>query len=287
MTHMAPQETVLAIDIGGTKILGALVRDGAVVDPVQIATPDHGAPGQWIAELLDQAPAWQGRYARVAAAVTGLVDNGRWLALNPKTLAVPDDYPLVEVLTELTGKPALAVNDAQAAAWGEFTRGAGQGTHNCVFLTISTGVGGGVVVNDRLLTGLAGHFGQFHAETPDSAPFESMVAGRWIAEAAKAEGQDMDARGVFAAAARGEGWAERICALSATRIATACANIQLALAPDRIVIGGSIGLSDGFIARLDERLSPLPARQRPTLIPAQLGAQAGIVGIAQLALSPA
>lgn len=287
MTTTSPQDTVLAIDIGGTKILGALVSDDRSCDVVQIATPAGGDPRQWISSLLEQAPAWQGRYSRVGAAVTGLVENGIWSALNPKTLAVPADYPLVATLTELTGKPALAVNDAQAAAWGEFTKGAGRGTHTCVFLTISTGIGGGVVANDRLLLGLAGHFGQFHSETPTSAPFESMAGGRWIAEEARAEGHEIDARGVFEAAAHNESWAEAICALSARRIATACANIQLALAPDRIVIGGSIGLATGFIARLERAVSDLPLRQQPVLIAAQLGAQAGIVGIAQLALASA
>ncbi len=287
MTGASPFETVLAIDIGGTKILGALVSDDAIVDPVQIATPTNGDPRDWIAALLQKAPSWTGRYAQVGAAVTGLIDDGIWSALNLKTLTIPPDYPLAATLTELTGKPARAVNDAQAAAWGEFTKGAGRDTHTCVFLTISTGMGGGVVVNDRLLTGLAGHFGQFHSETPTSAPFESVATGRWIAETARAKGHDTDARGVFEAAMNKQTWAEEICALSARRIATACANIQLALAPERIVIGGSIGLATGFIARLEHALSDLPQRQRPQLVAAQLGAQAGIVGVAQLALSAA
>ena len=287
MPNLAPQDSVLAIDIGGTKILGALVSGATISDPVQISTPEGGDPRDWLSDLLARAPAWQGCYARVGAAVTGLIDDGRWSALNPKTLSIPADYPLVETLQALTGKPALAANDAQAAAWGEFTLGAGQGTQTCVFLTVSTGIGGGAVVNGQLLTGLAGHFGQFHAETPTSAPFESQAAGRWIAEVARAAGHDMDARGVFTAAASGAAWAEEICALSAQRIATACANIQLALAPDCIVIGGSIGLSPGYLDRLITSLSDLPSRQRPGLVAAQLGAQAGIVGVAQLALSSA
>ena len=150
---------------------------------------------------------------------------------------------------------------------------------------MSTGIGGGVVVNGQLLTGLAGHFGQFLSEMPADAPFENQAAGRWIAKAARADGHDVDARAVFEAAARGEDWAEAICELSARRLAMACANIQLALAPERIVIGGSIGLAAGYIDRINKALSELPPRQRPSLVAAQLGTNAGIVGVAQLALT--
>lgn len=285
MPQSAPLNTVLAIDIGGTKMLGALVTEGEVSMPVQIATPTDGNPDQWLAKLLDAAPGWTGRYSAVGAAVTGLIVDGFWSSLNPNTLPVPPDYPLAKSLVRLTGTPALVVNDAQAAAWGEFALGAGQGTRNCVFLTVSTGIGGGVVANGQLLTGLAGHFGQFLSEIPGDAPFESHAAGRWIAKAACAVGHDVDARAVFEAAKRGEGWAETICELSARQLAVACANIQLALAPERIVIGGSIGLAAGYIDRINKALSELPLRQRPSLIAAQLGTHAGIVGIAQLALT--
>jgi N-acylmannosamine kinase/N-acetylmannosamine-6-phosphate 2-epimerase/N-acetylmannosamine kinase len=280
-----PAQTVLAIDIGGTKILGALVDGESVHDTVQIPTPGSGDPAIWIKDLLAKGTAWQGRFGRVGAAVTGVVEAGRWSGLNPKTLSIPSGFPLAETLTELTGKPAFAANDAQAAAWGEFAFGAGKGTRTCVFLTVSTGIGGGVVVNGRLLEGLAGHFGQFRSDVTDSAPLESAAAGRWMAEAAREEGHDLDARGVFEAAARGEAWADAIIALSARRIATLCANIGLGLAPEKIIIGGSIGLAPGFIERMTGLLESMPLSLRPVIAPARLGHQAGIVGIADLAAS--
>ncbi|AEQ53074.1 ROK family protein [Pelagibacterium halotolerans] len=284
MANSAPTDTVLAIDIGGTKILGALVSGTTITEPVEIATPGSGDPRSWIADLFGRAPNWHGRYGRVGAAVTGVVEDGHWSALNPKTLSIPSNYPLTEVLGDLAGAPAIALNDAQAAAWGEYRLGAGRGAESCVFLTISTGIGGGVVAGGQLLSGMAGHFGQFRADIADETPIESLAAGRWMAEAAQAQGYPTDARGVFAAAAQGDAWAESIIALSAGRIATLCANIQLGLAPERIIIGGSIGLAPGFIARIAASFSDLPPRQRPVLVAAQLGGQAGIVGIAQIAL---
>jgi N-acetylmannosamine-6-phosphate 2-epimerase/N-acetylmannosamine kinase len=285
MATPASHKTVLAIDIGGTKILGALVSGSAISDVVEIATPSSGDPRSWIADLLQRAPNWRGRYSRVGAAVTGVVENGLWSALNPKTLSIPSNYRLTEMLSELAGAPAVALNDAQAAAWGEFCRGAGQGTRNCVFLTLSTGIGGGVVIDEKLQTGLAGHFGLFRADIADPTPIESHSTGRWMAEMARAEGHATDARGVFEAANTGDAWAEAIIALSARRIATLCANIQLGFAPEKIIIGGSIGLATGFMARISGWFDDLPERLRPTLVAAQLGGQAGIVGIAQIASS--
>ena len=285
MSEGVSTDTVLAIDIGGTKILGALVSGTAIEEAVDMPTPASGDPRVWIADLLTRAPDWRGRYSRVGAAVTGIVENGRWSALNPKTLSIPPDYPLTAMLAELAGVSAIALNDAQAAAWGEFDLGAGQGTRNCVFLTISTGIGGGVVAEGQLLNGMAGHFGQFRSDIADNTPIENRAAGRWMAEAARSQGHATDARGVFKAASEGEGWADSIIALSAHRIATLCANIQLGLAPEKIIIGGSIGLAPGFIARIAASFSDLPSRQRPTLVAAQLGGRAGIVGIARIALS--
>lgn len=284
MSEGAATDTVLAIDIGGTKILGALVSGMTITEPVEIPTPGSGDPRGWIADLLDRALNWRGRYGLVGAAVTGVIEDGLWSALNPKTLSIPPDYPLTDMLSELTGAPAIALNDAQAAAWGEYRLGAGQGTQSCVFLTLSTGIGGGVVAGGQLLRGMAGHFGQFRADVADKTPIESLAAGRWMAEAARAQGHDTDARGVFQAGANGEAWADDIIALSAGRIATLCVNIQLGLAPERIIIGGSIGLAPGFIARITASFSDLPPRQRPVLVAAQLGGRAGIVGIAQIAL---
>ena len=92
---------------------------------------------------------------------------------------------------------------------------------------------------------------------------------------------------MFAAAAAGAAWAETIIAASARKIALLCSDIQLTFDPKRIVIGGGIGLAAGFIGRVEADLAGLRARLRPTLVPARLGARAGLVGIADLASSHA
>ena len=129
-------EPVLAIDIGGTKILAALVADGAVLHERQIVTERNLGADAWCEAVAGLAAGWRGRFDRVGAAVTGIVADGRWHALNVGILPVPAGFPIVEALSTRLGCPVLAINDAQAAAWGEFRFGAGQ-ARDLVFLTVS------------------------------------------------------------------------------------------------------------------------------------------------------
>ncbi len=280
----------LVLDIGGTKTLVALVDGVEVLAEARIPTSPGAGPDAWIEAAAAAAAPWSRRFGRVAAAVTGLVAKGRWSALNPATLPIPEGFPLVERLERRFGRPALAVNDAQAAAWGEHRWGAGQGG-DMAFLTLSTGIGGGLVLGGRLVTGrggLAGHFGiTGMILTEDPAPIESRISGRWVAAEAARAGHEAQAEEVFAAACEGVAWAEAIVAEQAARTARLLRNLQLILAPERIVLGGGIGLAPGHLERIRARLSALPPVLRPHLVPAALGARAGVVGAADLARSRA
>lgn len=280
--HRRSQQTgTLAIDIGGTKILAATVQGGVVQRLATMATPRDAAPDQWIAGIVEETRTWAGEFSMLAIAVTGFVDEGRWSALNPATLGIPEDYPLVERLTAAFGVPVFAANDAQSAAWGEYRYGAGEG-EDVVFLTISTGIGGGVVMHGKPLLGLGGHFGLLRLPSADAAPFEDQVSGRWIAgEAAKA-GHAVEAPAVFAAAQAGAAWANDILDRSAAKVALLCHDIQLMFDPKRIVIGGGIGLAPGYLARIEHALPQSRPRLRPKLVAARLGSHAGVIGVADL-----
>ncbi|MCR4268305.1 ROK family protein, partial [Nitratireductor sp. ZSWI3] len=197
---MSAGRTMLALDIGGTKMLAALVRADAVLESVSLPTPREGGPRDWLEMLFGRIKPWRGRYAGVGVAVTGIVDGGFWSPLNRRTLDFPDRFALTQTVSDLAGTPAFAVNDAQAAAWGEFRFGAGQGA-DIVFLTISTGIGGGIVTGGRLLTGLGGHFGLLRAQdfegagSPDGA-LEDEVSGNFIARRAAAHRPGATARDV-------------------------------------------------------------------------------------------
>ncbi|MEQ1768917.1 MAG: putative N-acetylmannosamine-6-phosphate 2-epimerase [Devosia sp.] len=273
----------LAIDIGGTKLLAALVQDGHVIDKRRLPTDRTVGPQGWIDALARAAGDWRGTYDAVGAAVTGIVDDGLWSALNRGTLDIPDDYPLQRQLAAAFGTPALALNDAQAAAWGEYRFGAGE-HENMVFLTISTGLGGGIVLNGSLRSGLAGHYGILRGYGDDPArPFEDGVAGRHFERAAAASGHPGDAEAVFSAAAQGAHWARDIIEQSARQVAVLCQDIQLTLDPRRIVVGGGIGLAPGYLASITAALPNLGPRLGVRLVPARCGPRAGIVGVADLA----
>ncbi|WP_414650563.1 ROK family protein [Ensifer sp.] len=280
---MAPSQTILALDIGGTKMLAAMVRDAAVLETRRMPTPRSGDPRQWLGALFEAIGDWKGRYDAVGVAVTGIVDDGRWSPLNRRTLDIPDRFPLVATVAELAGTDrVLAANDAQAAAWGEYAFGAGQG-HDMVFLTISTGIGGGIVVNGRLLGGLAGHFGQFRSLIEPDRTLEDGVSGNWVATEAASHLKGATARDVFAAAADGQSWAQAIVTASARQTALLCSNIQLALDPACIVIGGGIGLAPGYLESVRQMHEGQPPRLAPRVVAAALGETAGAVGIADLA----
>lgn len=269
----------LAIDLGGTKTLAALVDGANVQERREVATDRASGPEQWLAAIADVAQEWRGRYRGTGITVTGLVSDGIWRPLNPETLPLPDEgYPLGRHAAEVLGAPVTLCNDAQAAAWGEHVYGAGAG-RDMVFVTVSTGIGAGIVLQGRLVTGrfgLAGHVGQTVA-TPDGvdAPIEDSASGRWIARQAGTT----DARAAFEATGT---QASNAIAVSANRVARLCRNLQFLLAPDVILIGGGVGLAKGYLQQVRSAVSELDDIRRPLLEPAILGGDAGIIGIAAL-----
>lgn len=270
-------EPVLAVDLGGTVTRVGLVQGGAVLYRAETRTDRAAGPLQWVSQMASLARPFVGRYGRIGVAVTGLVQGGQWRAMNPGTLDLPQGFDLAGAVLASFGQVPVLANDAQAAAYGEWRFGAGQGT-DMVFLTISTGIGGGIVAGGRLLTGrsgLAGHFGQMLSLPDDDGlgRFEDGASGQWIA----AQSGVADARAVFALPA-----AALVIDRSAARIARLATNLQLALDPARIVIGGGVGLAPGFLPRIAAHLDHLPDLTRPTLVPAALGADAGLIGIAAL-----
>jgi predicted NBD/HSP70 family sugar kinase len=287
----------LVIDLGGTKILAALVDGASIVERAQVPTDRQAGPEGWLEQMAQLAEPWAGRYSHLGITVTGHVEGGRWSAVNRATLDVPDAYPLAAKAKAALGLEPVLANDAHAAAWGEYCHGAwamwkdgaGLGASalagGMVFLTVSTGIGGGIVLDGNLLRGrhgLAGHFGQL-VSSDHEGPLEDRISGQWMAREAAEAGYDVDARGVFEAADNGQDWAQTLVSTSAARLALLCRNIQLIFDPDLIVIGGGIGLADGYLQRITTQLQTLPPRTQPTLARAALGADAGAIGIAALA----
>lgn len=279
---MAPAP-VLAIDLGGTKTLAALVAGAEIIDSRRSDTPRDGGVEAWLDNATELARPWQGRFERAGIAVTGGVADGAWYPLNPATLPIPPGYKLAEQLSARLGVPVAAANDAQAAAWGEYRFGAGQST-DMIFLTISTGIGGGIVLDGKLLSGrsgLAGHVGVTRLAGPDGLTLlEAHGSGSALAQLAAGTGLPTEPPALFARAEQGDAQAVALIDRVVAPVALAIVNLQLVLDPDCFVIGGGMGLQPLYLARLEAATAGFPDALRPILRAAALGANAGLVGMA-------
>ncbi|MCX5494790.1 ROK family protein [Kaistia dalseonensis] len=270
---------VLAIDLGGTKTAAALVAGSEIIDSRRNDTPRQADAGAWLDNIAELVSNWHGRYASAGIAVTGGVADGAWYPLNPATLPVPPGFPLVRELSARLGVPVVAANDAQAAAWGEYRFGAGQGV-DLIFLTISTGIGGGIVLDGKLRTGRSGLGGHIGVTRIGNALLEELGSGSALARLAVLEGLPADPPAIFAMAAVGDARATGLIDRVVASVARAIANLQLVLDPDCFIIGGGMGLVPFYLARLEAACADLPDHLRPILRAAALGANAGLVGIA-------
>lgn len=285
---------VLAIDIGGTKIAVAEVSDGRIANRRQAPTPRTGRGDDLIAAIAGLAP--KGGYGAVAVATTGIVRDGALTALNPQTLPIEDGYPIASAIERAFGMPPLVVNDAQAAAWAEFMLGAGKGSRNFAFFTVSTGIGCGLVIDGRLesgATGLAGHVGHTRSESGGilcgcgrRGCLETVASGTALARLGSERlGREVDAPDVFKVAAEGNETAVAIIAEAVDALVNAFADLTAAIDIDCFAVGGGVGLAGGFIEALQARSHALPRVYRRPILAAQAGADAGLLGAAMLARS--
>ena len=282
----------VAVDFGGTKIAALRLRDGTIADTQVVAT-DGAASAEAqigaIVALLDDIGLAANEH--VGVAVAGRVDaEGCWHALNTETLARVTRVPLRALLSERLNRPVRVENDATAAAIGELQYGAGRGTRNFAFVTVSTGVGGGLIVNGAPVTsasGLAGHVGFTTSSLADRRcgsgrmrTVESRASGRAIAAYANAAGHPgLTAKEVYDAHLADAAWASALIETSAAAVAELCANLKSILDLDRIALGGSIGLAAGYRDMVERHLAAEPDIFRVPVVPAALGRDPALYGV--------
>ena len=269
--------TILALDLGGSKIAAALVADGKVLERRQVATP----PKPDIRALIEAADAAArpllGDTSRIAVATAGLAKDGMLDAVNRSIFRLSGPVPFAAMLEERLGRPAILLNDGAAAAWGEYRHGAGHGARSLVFMTISTGIGGGIIVDGRLLQGRQGLAGQLGFMTVERGgppcgsgrhgTLEALAAGRALEAAAeRAFGHPVTNPELFRRSADGDERAIRLLDDAAATTGSAIAGLVALIDPDRIVIGGGIGLATGYLARLRRSLETEPAVFRAPLV---------------------
>ena len=310
----------IGIDVGGTKVLGGVVDEaGKVLTTARKDTPRQGGSAltQTIAdvakELLEQHSV-----ASVGVSAAGFVSSDRKTMLATPNIADWNGVDLDNQLTTLIGLPVVIENDANAAAWGEAKFGAGKNQAHMMMLTVGTGIGGGIVVNGALYRGafgIAAEFGHMRV-VPEGhicgcgarGCFEQYASGnallRHAREAINASpevARNLLSRGdgtvagltgqAITEAAR-DGDPVALAAFNTTGqwLGAGIASLSVLLDPACVVIGGGV-IDAGEILfeptrESLERNMPFAGKHPyPQIIAAQLGNEAGLVGVADLARS--
>lgn len=310
---MSSNATVLALDIGGTKMAAAIVdSEGQLLASDRVATARTDDAEMLFAELcslcerlLDSAPG-------VAAIGVGCGGPMLYPAGIVSPLNIPawrSPFPLRERLMAAFDLACVVDNDAKALALGERWRGAGHGSDNMLGMVVSTGVGGGVILEGRLLHGEGGNAGHVgHIIVWPNGPLcgcgargcvEGVASGTGLARrlsTALAEGRGSrlqpgaSAAEIAVAARSGDALAQELFRTAGEGVGRGIASAAALLDLERVVIGGSIGLH-----AWDLLGPPLEAEVRAAarldftrdvrVTQAELGDQAGLFGAAQLAFA--
>lgn len=289
----SPSE-VIGVDIGGTKIAFGKVASDEVSDFREVETPKPATPAAVTERLIEALGDLPRESQALGVAAAGAVRDDRVTAVTRANLPEWTDLPLGRILEERTGLPTTVLNDGQAAAWGEYLYGGGRGLDRLVYVTVSTGIGGGLVAGGRLLrggSGLAGHVG--HLTLDPQGPWcscgrrgclEQLASGSAIeAMARRLLDRKVTAREVFELASTGEPWAQGMIRDSARWLSRGLASLHLLLDPGLVLIGGGVGLAEGYLEAVRQELSGIPLARDLQVKPAQLGRQAGVIGAAAVA----
>jgi glucokinase len=278
--------TVLAVDIGGTKLSAGIVSTtGELLDRRDTPTPavtDAAAVFDALAAIVNDLDA-SGAIA-CGTGCGGPMDRGGE-HVSPLNIHAWRDFPLRASLAELTGQPTFVDNDAKALALGEGWNGAATGCANYVGMVVSTGVGGGIVLDGRLLdgdSGNAGHIGHIIVE-PDGnvcgcgarGCLEAEASGTAIERMTGAPPRDAPPEVV-----------ERAGTLVGRAVASVANLLDLPLA----VVAGSVALGYGepFFAAAQREIDArcrLAFSRGTRIVAARLGRDAPLIGAARVALS--
>ncbi|OMC38922.1 sugar kinase [Mycobacterium sp. GA-1841] len=291
-----------ALDIGGTKIAAGLVDpDGALVHRAELPTPDGDAEAVWT--VVETLLAETGRVAGGAAVGVGVASAGPIDlpagTVSPINIPAWQDFPLVERVRAATRLPVRLGGDGLCMALGEQWRGAGRGAQFLLGMVVSTGVGGGLVLDGMPYdgrTGNAGHVGHVVVDPDGDEPctcggrgcVETVASGPSMVRWARRQGwTGTDAKALGDAAVHGDSLALRAFARGARAVAATIASVAAVCDLDLVVVGGGVAKSGPLLfGPLQEALAHyagLDFLRGLRVVAAELGGDAGLVGAAALA----
>ena len=315
-------DVILGVDLGGSKILTAVVNSrGEMLSSDEGITPaqkGHEAIIQSILEsahrALGQADVSTLELTAIGVGAPGLSNPETGILLTSPNLPGWRDVPLRDIIQEGLGKKTFLTNDANAAALGEFYLGAARGARNFIYITLSTGIGGGIVVDGKIYSGTIGAAGEVgHMTIDDDGPicncgnrgcWETLASGtalarearHWIEEGNRtsileyAEGniENVTAQAVHSAAKKGDSLAKELIARTGYYVGVGLANLINIFNPELIVIGGGLtNIGDMLLKpafKTAGERAYKEAFQAVRFAPAELGRNSGVLGAAAFAL---
>src|SRR4030088_2729614 len=283
------------IDLGGTQVRVALARsDGQLIASFKTKTPLLGSPQRVVDWAAAEIERHRGRekVRSIAIGAPGPIDVKRGILVNPPNLPGWRNVPLAAMLRRAIGAPAHVANDADMAGLGEFHRGAGQGTRNMVYITWSTGVGGGMIIDGKLHRGGHGTAGEVgHMIIDPNGPLDACgqrgCLEAFIGGANIARETGHTAAELFAAAAHGNKRARMMVERAARYMGFALISLTNVIDPEMFVIGGGVSRSWSMIeptivGTLHSSPFIKPAR-RPRVRRTPRGDRAGQIGAVEWA----
>ncbi|MFE5321110.1 ROK family protein [Paenibacillus sp. NPDC056579] len=305
---------VVGIDLGGTKIAAALFDSkGEILNRERMETANARTAQEVVQRMVEMIRSVsQGRtLSGVGLASPGAVNSRDGIVLHGTNLPEWDNVPLKKWMGEALGVEVQVVNDANAAAWGEYVRGAGKGSENMVYVTFSTGIGAGIVLDGKMLLGTSSFAGELGHNIIDpngpecscgsSGCWETFASGTAIRDAALqlmqtrsslitelAASQDeaASAKHVFEAYKQQDPVAVEVVDRAIHYMALGLANAVHTFNPDRIVIGGGVSKAGDLLfpalKAKTEQLVMKPYRGTYEIVPAGLRDDVGLIGAAAL-----
>lgn len=311
---------VVSVDLGGTHLRTAVcTASGEILSHTKTDTQAEQGSERVVQRMADLVQKTIAEYPSerilgVAIGAPGPLNPHTGVIIDTPNLPGFENFPLRERMSKMIGLPVLVENDANAAAVGEHHFGAGKAFAHMVYLTISTGIGGGIIIDNKLLwgaKGLAGEVGHMSLEPygprcscGNIGCLEVLAAGPAIARNAReairdgrdttilerVPGHDIEqitAQEVTEAAQAGDALARELLAQAGFYIGIGIVNLLHILNPGRVVIGGGVSFAGDLLfepirATVAER-APAAYREGVDIVPAGLGDNAGLLGAAALA----
>ncbi len=270
---MAEGEVFAGIDLGGTKIL-VLVADahGTVLGDARLATEARGGVDAVIGRMVQatqeaaaEAKVELGSIRAVGVSAPGPIDAATGVITDPPNLPGWHNVPLARILRERLERPVVLENDANCQGLAEHRFGAGKGYRHMIFLTVSTGIGGGIIIDNELYTGASGAAGELgHVAVATEGPscgaghmgcLEAFASGAAIAKRAQElidagrlprtariaeHNPPLDVTDVYRASQEGEAEAGAIIERAGRYLGIGLASLMNAFNPEAIVLGGGM-----------------------------------------------